>query len=62
MDILDARGLHKVEEKKANIERIRRWFFENPGRTKKDCSNALGLCYKTIIDHVKEIESEETTK
>ncbi len=58
MNIKDGRGANRAELKKENIAKIKRFFKNNPGAIKKDCAEATGLSYSTILNLTKEINNE----
>ncbi len=55
MKIVDGRGKKSTERKKANMESIRKFFEENPDKTKADCARATCLSYQTVIRLTKEL-------
>jgi len=51
----DGRGQNKVEEGKKTKERILSWVNDNPGKTRKECCEALNISHGTLIRHLKKI-------
>lgn len=42
-----------------NMENIKAWFNENPGKTISECSRALNLTWKTVKKHVVAVQGGE---
>lgn len=59
MEIANGTGQHNVERKKENRKKIIAWFENNPGKTQKECSAAIGLSCNTIALHLKEIRAQK---
>ena len=57
--VIDGRGLNKKIEAEKNRQRIKVWVAENPGKTKKECCEALGVTYKTLQKHLATIEENK---
>ena len=62
MEIKDGRGMNKTKESEENREKIAKWFERNPGSTKKQCCDAIGISYKTVQKHLKVISNGKVQK
>ncbi len=56
------RGENMVRLKQQNREKIKNWFLKHPGSSVKECAAALGLCTKTVRNHIKALEKEGLVK
>jgi predicted HTH transcriptional regulator len=57
---VNGRGANKLEEYKANAEKIREWIEKNPGKTKGECCAALGITYATLRRHIADMAARES--
>lgn len=55
--MINGRGLHMKSVKAMNRARIQEWLEKNEGKdkTKKDCCEELGITYKTLRTHLREL-------
>ena len=58
--MIDGRGLHMKSVKATNRSRIQEWIEKNggTGKTKKDCCEELGITYKTLRTHLREMDKK----
>lgn len=59
LNVGNARGRHKLEEKATNRAAIINFFKNNPGSSISDCARALNICYATVSKHLEEIKEAE---
>lgn len=59
MKTIEGKGNHWKEKRKNRIKIIKLYIFVNPGKTKKEYSDALGIYYRTFLNDLKIIESEK---
>jgi predicted transcriptional regulator len=52
------RGYHFVVKKQKLKKRILNYSIKYPDRSKMECSKALGVSWRTVYNHWKELESE----
>ena len=55
LKIGDGRGKERSEKAKQNRADIISFFKENPGTTKTECANILGISIATVMRHIKAI-------
>ena len=55
MEIRNGKGEHRIKLGEKNRAAVKQFFKDNPGSTKTECSEALGLSRNTVNEHVKAI-------
>ena len=53
----NGQGEHRKKLAEDNKKRIAKWIKDNPGKTRKQCCQDLGICYNTLRKHVKELQA-----
>lgn len=56
MGLRDARGANKVQARAENKERVAAYIERNPTATKGEACKDLGMTYKTLARHLKELK------
>ncbi len=59
METIEGKGHHWKEKRKKRIKIIKLYILKNPGKTKKEYSEELGMEYRTFLNDLKIIKSEE---
>ena len=59
MNIVDGRGLHKLDDQAKNREIIRNFFMDNPGSTISDCCRETGFVYRTVKNHINALKGKK---
>ena len=54
------RGINMKNVKAKNRERIQKWIEKNEGKnkTKRECCEELGITYKTLRAHLREMDKK----
>ena len=55
----DGRGVHMIDLRDKNRNRIRAWAKDNPNGTLTDCGKDLKLSYNCITGHLQAISEEK---
>lgn len=57
IDVKDGRGKHKSKIRQKNLDTVKNWFTNNPGKSAVDCFNdkKINLSYVTIRSCIKEL-------
>ena len=59
MDIVDGRGLHKLDVQAKNREIIKSFFENNPRSTISDCCHETGFVYQTVKNHINALKGKK---
>lgn len=59
MKIANGRGAYMQQVKSENLEKVRKWFEDNPKTSISDCMRGTGLTYKTVRARINELIAEK---